>query len=126
MAQNKNPQPKNYARLFEFAGIVFLLIIAYMLRMENLDTKGLWIDELTTASFSFPNLPLSKVIQNAASTPIPSPPFIFVVTHYLFKIFGVSDLIVRIPSIIAGVLGVWATYLLGKTARNIKVGWAGA
>lgn len=102
--------------------IIFLTLITLGTRIFNIEASGLWTDELFTAVFASPDRSLSQVINGALSTPIPSPPIIFLVAHSWMKVFGFNDAALRIPFAIIGSMAIPAIYLVGKTLFNRTVG----
>ena len=106
--------------------LILLLILAAGLRFYQLNVNGLWVDEIFTALIASPDKTLAEVISAALDTPLPTPPLWFIISHGFMKVLGVSDTVVRLPAVIAGVLGVWAIYLVGKTLFDQRVGWSAA
>jgi mannosyltransferase len=109
---NKPPARRSFD-----AQLVILLIIlgvALFLRVYQLDQKGLWADEIFTSVFSTQENNLATITERALSTPIPTPPLWFVLTHLYQKVFGPGTITLRMPAVIFGVLGVAATYYLGR------------
>ena len=111
-----------YERILIFA----IMAVAVWLRLRNLLVKGLWVDEIFTAVFAYPDHGFGEIYKLAINTPIPSPPFIFWVTNIFMRLFGLSETVVRMPSIIAGGLGIAAIYYLGKELLNREAGFIGA
>ncbi|MDH5606245.1 MAG: glycosyltransferase family 39 protein [Candidatus Heimdallarchaeota archaeon] len=104
-------------------GLILLIFsLAYGLRIFHLNARGLWVDELFTAVFSLPDFSYREIFEKAIATPIPSPPLIFWVTHEFVKYFGVSETVIRMPSILAGILGVAAVYGFGKRLFSTEAG----
>jgi 4-amino-4-deoxy-L-arabinose transferase-like glycosyltransferase len=99
----------------QLAALLLLLItiLATGLRFYHLGAKGLWVDEIFTATFASPDNDWMTVARRALSTPIPSPPLWFWITHLFLKVLGDGDVVVRLPSAVAGVLGVLAIYKVG-------------
>jgi len=93
--------------------LVLITFLAAGLRFYHLGTKGLWVDEIFTATFASADNDWITVAQRALSTPIPTPPLWFWITHLFLKFLGSSDAVVRSPSAVAGVLGVLAIYKVG-------------
>ncbi|MCL1984503.1 MAG: glycosyltransferase family 39 protein [Methanomassiliicoccaceae archaeon] len=86
--------------------VLSLLIVSLAMRFYNLSFQSLWIDEGATyyySSFSFVELLTSGEY---------SPPFFYVMQHWLLSLFGNSEWIMRVPSAIAGALSVPVMYLL--------------
>jgi len=105
--------------------IALLLLItasATALRLYRLDAKGLWVDEIFTAIFASADNDLAATVRKPLSSPIPTPPLWFFITHFFVKALGSSDAIVRLPSVIAGVLGVLVIYKVGEMLFDRTIG----
>ena len=119
-------EPKLLDQKKEKHMVITLMAVAIGLRLLNLLDKGFWLDEIFTAIFASPGNGFREIYNLAINTPIPSPPLIFWITNIFMRLFGVSELVVRMPSIIAGGIGVAATYYLGKELLNREAGLIGA
>jgi mannosyltransferase len=94
--------------------------------MYQLDDKSLWYDELGTAMYTAPDRSLVEVLQEPLEVPvIPAPPLYFATT-YLFRQIDDSDFLLRLPSVFWGVLGIAATFVLGKALLGPWEGLIGA
>ena len=94
--------------------IILILITSLCLRLYHLGFHDLWCDEVYSVKYAV--YPWDN--WNA--------PLYWVLLHFWIKIFGISEFSLRLPSLIFSFLSVIATYLLGKTLFNRKVGiWAG-
>ena len=96
--------------------------LAALVRLSHLGAKGLWADEIFTAVFADPANSWGEVARRALGTPIPSPPLWFWITHAFLLLFGKGDAIVRLPSALAGILGVLAIYLVGRRLFDAPTG----
>lgn len=96
--------------------------LAALVRLYHLGAKGLWADEIFTAVFADPANSWGEVARRALGTPIPSPPLWFWITHAFLLLFGKGDAIVRLPSALAGILGVLAIYLVGRRLFDTPTG----
>ncbi len=105
--------------LFPLAAITAL---AALVRLSHLGAKGLWADEIFTAVFAEPANSWGEVTRRALETPIPSPPLWFWITHAFLLLFGKGDAIVRLPSALAGILGVPVLYLVGRRLFDAPTG----
>jgi len=54
------------------------------------------------------------------------PPLLFWVSALSFRTFGISNFSYRLPSVLFGLLGIWATFGLGRALYNKTVGWYAA
>ncbi len=84
--------------------------IAFGLRFWQLNSD-LWFDELLTL-LNFVRLPLGDIV---TSLPDQNNHLLFTVLSYgSVRIFGESAWAVRLPSVVFGVLSIWALFLLGR------------
>jgi tetratricopeptide (TPR) repeat protein len=96
--------------------------LAAALRLYRLGAKGLWADEIFTAIFASADNDLAAVAQQPLSAPIPAPPLWFFITHFFIKALGNGETAVRLPSVIAGILGIVASYKVGETLFGRTIG----
>lgn len=97
--------------------IFIILILALILRLINLN-QSLWLDEAVQAitaqrSLSF----ISEEIKGDFH-----PPLYHVLMHFWVRLFGSSEISLRLPSILFGVGTVFAVYLIAKV---ISDQWSG-
>jgi O-antigen/teichoic acid export membrane protein len=99
-----------------FIGVAML--VGLVLRL--LIPRGIWLDEATTIQQI--QLPFGAMLENLATADV-HPPLHHIVLWFSSRISGVSELAVRIPSILAGVALIPAVFALGgelyeeRTAR---------
>jgi hypothetical protein len=98
--------------------ILSLIILAFALRVYQLDAKSIWFDEshsLNRASLDLLSIVSGKqiwgerVVQDKTHVP-----FYFFLLHFLIKLAGDSDFTLRFFSVIFGVLTVPLIYFMGK------------
>jgi len=94
----------------EYLFIVFVLLIASGLRFYHLGAKGLWGDEIWTATWSQVSLPDVFI----TLTRPPDMPLNYALVH-LSTLIATSEFWVRFPAALFGVLGVLAQYLLMRS-----------
>ncbi|MEK7581068.1 MAG: glycosyltransferase family 39 protein [Patescibacteria group bacterium] len=96
-----------------------VLLIGLILRLVSLD-QSLWLDEGINATFAR-SLSYSKLI---FSYPLGDfhPPLYHVILKSFISLFGSSEISLRIPSVILGVMTVFITYLIGKKLYDKKTG----
>ena len=104
-----------------FVAFIIVLITIFD-RLYNIGRVGLWGDEVFTAVIGYQDQTIIEVIKGALSTPLPAPPLIYIVSHIWMKIVGFDDVLIRIPFVIAGSLGIPAIYLAGKSLYNKRAG----
>lgn len=99
--------------------IFIILTIGLLIRLVSIN-QSLWLDEainVTAAQkFSF----LGMIIQYAPADF--HPPGWFIILWLWGKLFGYSEIAVRIPSVIFGVVTIYVTYLIGKKLVSKNVG----
>jgi 4-amino-4-deoxy-L-arabinose transferase-like glycosyltransferase len=105
----------NFSPVKKRENIIILLILgsAVFLRIFRLGRQSLWIDEINAVILSGKNI--FKIIFAGDTTP----PFIYLVNHFWQKL-GASDFMVRVPSVVFGVLSIWAVYKLAKALFTKK------
>lgn len=102
--------------------LLLITILATALRLYRLEAKGLWVDEIFTAIFASADNDLAAVARGPLSSPVPTPPLWFFITHFFVKVLGSSDAVVRLPSVVAGVLGLLALYKVGEVLFDQTIG----
>lgn len=102
--------------------ISVLTIAAFLIRLLNIDKPlGLWYDEMLTyifASKSFPGGIIKALIREDYHMPL-----YYLLIHIWIKTFGSNDTILRLSSVIWGVLTIPALFFLGKTYKSEKLGY---
>lgn len=84
-----------------------VLIVALLCRIPGLFTEPFWYDEVTTAAFA--QLPLSSIGALAGDT---HPPLFYLAQWITAHLFGTSEIALRLPSLLFGVLSVYLIYRL--------------
>lgn len=99
--------------------IWIILTVGLILRLISLN-QSLWLDEainvLATQNFS-----LLGMITEYAKADF-HPPGYFIILWLWTKMFGISEIWVRIPSIIFGVLTIYITFLIGSKLHSKTLG----
>lgn len=104
----------------------WLLLICVMgtwLRLNELDAKGLWFDELHSIIPTAPSNSVYSVIEYAKSD---QPPLFFLSLHGWFQIFPYNEFYGKLLCVLFGALGIPAMYYLGLELGGRKVGLTGA
>ncbi|MFH0702033.1 MAG: glycosyltransferase family 39 protein [bacterium] len=96
--------------------LIVAVLIGIFIRFYGLDIQSLWLDEIysTVASSSSS---ISKMFINWILTDV-HPPLYQLFIYYWIKIFGNSEIAVRLPSAIAGTLSIFLMYFLSKRVFN--------
>jgi 4-amino-4-deoxy-L-arabinose transferase-like glycosyltransferase len=109
--------------------ILSLTILAFALRVYQLDAKSIWFDEshsLNRASLDLLSIASGKEIWgDRVRQDTTHVPLYFFLLHFLIKLAGDSDFTLRFLSVIFGVLIVPLIYFMGKKLCHTRVGlWA--
>ncbi|MCL4384614.1 glycosyltransferase family 39 protein [Patescibacteria group bacterium] len=103
--------------------ITTLFLAAFLLRLIALN-QSLWLDEATTANvvryFSYRGL-----VTRFAPTDF-HPPLFYLLEKFWTSIFGLSEIALRFPSVIASLLTGLIVFLIAKTTKKINPLWAAA
>ena len=89
-------------------GLVAVLALAATLRLIGLGEESFWFDEGYTVAFV--SLPFIKMLKCMPAHE-PHPPLYFIIMK-LWSYLGVSEVLLRFPSVICGVVTVWVLWLL--------------
>jgi mannosyltransferase len=114
-------QSRGQNRLEKISGLallLFILIVASILRFHDLDRTSLWYDEAvswTQSNGSFLNLLSSVAADNY-------PPLHNIILWASMPIIGDSETALRLPSALLGVASVWLMYLIGKRLGGVTAG----
>ncbi len=105
--------------LFKYTTI-FLVILATCLRLVSLN-QSLWLDEAIGATLV--RNQSAGYIWNSFARADTHPPLYYIVLEFWSVFFGFSEVALRLPSVIAGVLTVFVTYLIGKEFISQRAGF---
>lgn len=106
-------------RNLEIAILVLIIISGSFLRFYKIGKESLWNDEL--ASWEMSNRESLKKVISLAVSDI-HPPGYPILLYFVIKYFGDSELWLRIPSAIAGIISIILIYLLGRRIYSV---WEG-
>jgi len=90
--------------------LILILLLGLLLRIYNLSSESVWFDE--TASLRF-----SKEINGDYG----NPPFYFLCLNHWMRLFGNSEFVIRLPSVIFGALSILLLYFFANLLFNKKV-----
>jgi mannosyltransferase len=106
--------------------LVGILLLAFSLRLNELDAKCVWQDEIFTAAIASAENSVSEVLSIPLyNTALPAPPLYFLITHF-FLYIGDNDFLLRFSALFFGILGVPVTYILGARLFGKLEGLVGA
>lgn len=98
--------------------IIFVLLAAFIIRLINLN-QSLWLDEaisiLAAKNYSF-----IGIITEYAKGDF-HPPGYFIILWIWGRLFGFSEVSMRFPSVIFGLLTIFLIYLIGKKLFSDKI-----
>ena len=118
------PEPPNPSSPRSFGRIVWLLAgLALALRLFDLGRRELWVDEGITWRFAemFGRFELGEQLRLE-----PTPPLYYGLIGLFLRLFGDSDVILRLPSAIGGALAIPLVALLGARMHLPRTGLAAA
>lgn len=101
-------------------GLAAIIVLATVLRFYRLNYQSLWYDELYTMNEADPSLSWKTFFDFYLKDE--HPPMFFAMERIMFTLFGYEDNVARILPAIAGVLNIYAIYLLGKEFLSKKLG----
>ncbi|MDO5655137.1 MAG: glycosyltransferase family 39 protein [Flavobacteriaceae bacterium] len=93
--------------------VLFILILGFVLRIIYLDFQSPWLDEIITLKITSPESSYSDIIDRMKSGNQHLPLY-YSFVHFIGNIFGHGIYMVRLVSVLFGVLGIWLMYLLSK------------
>lgn len=96
--------------------LILILTLGLAFRLISLN-QSLWLDEATTA------LVTQMPVYDFFSKFMPAdfhPPLYYLVIHYWTLLFGTSEVVLRLPSVIFGVLSIYTIYSI---AKELKFKW---
>ncbi len=96
---------------------------ALALRLFHLTRFQIFVDEAATWWFARLTAAGRLAEQMALE---PTPPLYYGLVGVLMRLFGESDLVMRLPSAVFGAATIPAVYLLGRAMLSRKVGWLAA
>jgi mannosyltransferase len=94
-----------------------VLVLAFLMRIVRLN-QSLWLDEATSALVAKMSFP--QIFQRFLPGDF-HPPLYYIFLKIWSMVFGFSEVVLRIPSVIFGVLTVFLAYLIGRKIFNKKV-----
>ena len=105
------------------AALVLLTAAALALRLVHLTRFELFVDEAATWWFARLTAAGRLAEQMALE---PTPPLYYGLVGVLMRVFGESDLVMRLPSAVFGAATIPAVYFLGRDLFGRRVGWIAA
>lgn len=104
-----------------FILLFFIIVFSLLLRCININNPyGLWFDELFALDVSNHSFPVG-IVKYLSLCEV-HVPFYFLILHLWTNLFGDSDIVLRLFSVIFGALNVLAIYFVGKELDSEKLG----
>ena len=97
---------------WEIILISLILVFAFFLRIYNLGTAPLWVDEATSSMAS--KMIVAKGLPIFDSGLLYNRAYIFQYIQAFFLLFGQTDFLARFASVIFGLLTIVLAYFIGK------------
>ena len=113
----KNKLIENNIYWFAFTAI---FILAFIIRFTLLNIHSLWMDESLSIWHSLPHRDILWIMKESARQS--QPPAYEVLRYWSMAIFGITEITVKLPSLIAGVIAVPFLGILGTQLSNRRVG----
>ncbi|MES2329297.1 MAG: glycosyltransferase family 39 protein [Bacteroidota bacterium] len=101
--------------------IIGICIVAFLLRIKGMMHQSLWVDELGAMNESDPRASWSTLFDTLRCCDI-QPPLFFIFERFSFALFGYTEQVAKLTCVLAGTIGVYAMYLLGKEILNKQLG----
>jgi uncharacterized membrane protein len=99
--------------------VFFVLFVALVLRLFNINYEGLWNDELFTADTANPRNSLGEIVR-AVKYDV-HPPLHNLLSSYWSKIFSYNDTSLRVFNVLLGIWGIISIHHLARLLFNKKV-----
>ena len=99
--------------------IFVILLVGFVLRVISLN-QSLWLDEATSALVA--RMSLTDIFTKFLPADF-HPPLYYIVLKYWVNVFGSSEISLRIPSTIFGILTIYFVFLITKKLFDSKTGY---
>ena len=99
--------------------LLLILCIGLLLRIYDLGTESIWVDEGYSIRLS--NLNVSQILE-LTMVEDQHPPLYYIILHYWVTLFGNSEFAIRFLSVIFGFLGIFIIYKIGRLLFDKNVG----
>lgn len=104
--------------------IVWILVISFLIKLISLN-QSLWLDEAISANV-VKNYNFWEIVTNFSVNDF-HPPLYYWILKLWTSIFGLSEISLRLPSVIFSLVTIYFIYLIGKKIKDEKTGlWAAA
>ena len=103
--------------------LLLIILVAFGLRIHQLDKSGFWLDEALTplrSGYSVTDILSNRIIIQEGVTKDTHPPLYYLVIHFGRLLLGESDFSYRFPSALAGLLLIPLLFQLARRMENLK------
>jgi uncharacterized membrane protein len=99
--------------------ILGILILSFILRIYKIGYYGLWLDEIYSLWYSKSDFfSITRKLFSGG----PHPPFYFWFLHFWIKFFGDSLFVLRLPSLVFGIITIYLIYWIANTLFDKRAG----
>lgn len=95
--------------------LMLILVLGAVLRLLRLGSQSFWYDEVYSANLSVRSLEV--VVSRFGQTPT-----LYHILLHFWLYLGRSDTMIRLLSVVFGVIALWVIYLVGKSLLDAKYG----
>lgn len=119
-SRGKDGKRESFMDVLPSLSLLFILILGTSLRLIFIDKPdGLWNDEYV--SWSVASIPYGKAFWQAVFAQCHMPLYYFYLKFFM-HFFGNSDLMLRLTSVLPGVLSIVSMYFVGKELKDRRAG----
>jgi len=115
-----SPTPRQAANRRVIALVVLIIALGAFLRLYGLTAQSLWNDELS--SYVRSHFDRAWPVIDDGARYDGHPPGYLLLLFGVQKLFGHSEIALRLPSAIAGIISIWLIYLLGRRLYSWREG----
>lgn len=111
-----------------YFALLLLILLAFALRLYQLDQYSFWTDEGLTperSGYSLPEILQNVIYIQGYETKDTHPPLYYLLVHLTRQLFGDSDFAFRYPSVLFGVLLVPLLWRFGRLLDDKVTRWQG-
>lgn len=112
-----------YVAFAHYAALTVIIVAGMVLRLTALNRQSLWFDEIDVVIRA--QHPLSQVLHTFIAVGENGPLYNILLALWI-RVAGISEIAVRFPSAVAGVLAIPLIYLLGRRLAGARVGLVAA
>ena len=108
-----------YAEFAHYTALTAIIVAGVVLRLTALNRQSLWFDEIDVVVRA--QRPLGQVLHTFIAAGENGPLYNILLALWI-RVAGISEIAVRFPSAVAGVLAIPLVYLLGRRLAGAKAG----